>query len=303
MSATNPGLRDRLAGAPISWGVCEVPAWGYALSASRVLDEMAGLGLKGTELGAAGFLPADSEALRRVLDEHGLSLVGGFVFLVLHEAACAADALAAAKTASRRIAAAGGEVLISAAYSGVPDLSGRPHVDGGGWLHMLAMLEEVDMIAERHGLRHVFHPHAGTVVESSDEVRRVLDGSDVALCLDTGHLAIGGADSLALARDAAGRIGHVHLKDVNPAMAEGVRNGAIGFQAAVRKGLFRPLGQGSVPVARIVSALEDRGYRGWYVLEQDAALTAEPADLMRPMADTRTSIAYLSEATRQSITP
>ena len=294
MSGSNLALRDRLAGAPITWGVCEVPAWGYCLPAERVLREMASLNLKGTELGPDGFLPAESEALRALLNEHGLRLVGGFVLLMLHEAASAGEALAAAEVASRRLAASGGEVLISAADTGVPDLSGRPDVDAGQWRHMFAMLKEVDAIAEGHGLRHAFHPHTGTVVETDEQVRRVLDGSEVALCLDTGHLAIGGTDSLALVRGATGRVGHVHLKDVNPQLAERVRSGATSFQEAVTQGLFRPLGQGSVPVEQVVAALEGGGYQGWYVLEQDTALTAEPTDVGRPIENTRASLAYLS---------
>ena len=297
-SGSGRGLRDRLAGAPISWGVCEIPEWGYALPAERVLREMASLDLRGTELGPDGFLPADPEAVRALLHEHRLRLVGGFVFLVLHEAALAGEALEAAAAAAHRMAGAGGEVLVSAAATGSPDLSGRPDLNGGHWRHLFAMLEQVDAIADGHGLRHTFHPHAGTVVETDAEVRRVLDGSDVALCFDTGHLAIGGTDSLALAREAAGRIGHVHLKDVNPHLAERVGSGAASFQQAVQQGLFPPLGRGGVPVKQVVAALEGAGYRGWYVLEQDTALTADPTDLERPKADTQASLDYLREAAR-----
>ena len=55
-----PG-QPRIAGAPISWGVCEVPNWGYQLAPSRVLDEMRDVGLAATELGPEGFLPADPD--------------------------------------------------------------------------------------------------------------------------------------------------------------------------------------------------------------------------------------------------
>ena len=42
------GLAARLAGAPISWGVCEVPGWGRMLPPERVFAEMAELGLRAT---------------------------------------------------------------------------------------------------------------------------------------------------------------------------------------------------------------------------------------------------------------
>jgi len=298
MPGSGIGLRDRLAGAPISWGVCEIPDWGYALPAPRVLREMASLDLRGTELGPDGFLPADPDAVCALLQEHHLRLVGGFVFLVLHEDALAGASLATAAAAANRVAAAGGEVLVTAAATGSPDLSGRPELNGRHWRHLLAMLGQVDAIAEGHGLCQAFHPHAGTVVETAADVRRVLDGSTVALCFDTGHLAIGGTDSLALAREAADRIGHVHLKDVNPHLAARLRSGATSFQKAVQHGLFPPLGGGSIPVKQVVAALEGAGYRGWYVLEQDTALTADPTDLERPMADAQASLDYLREAAR-----
>jgi inosose dehydratase len=123
-------------------------------------------------------------------------------------------------------------------------------------------------------------------------VQRVLDGSSVALCLDTGHLLIGGTDPAELARQVPGRIAHTHLKDVNCSIAAKVRSGRITYTEGVREGMYRPLGAGDVDVEAIVSALGRRGYDGWYVLEQDTILTAEPAG-EGPVADVRTSADYV----------
>lgn len=60
MSSTWP----RLAGAPISWGVSEVPAWGHRMAARRVLAEMREAGLQATELGPPGFLPVRRQCRR-----------------------------------------------------------------------------------------------------------------------------------------------------------------------------------------------------------------------------------------------
>ncbi len=76
----------KIAGAPISWGVCEVPGWGYQLSPERVLAEMRHAGLPATELGPAGFLPADPGALTALLGEYGLRCVGTFAPVLLHDA-------------------------------------------------------------------------------------------------------------------------------------------------------------------------------------------------------------------------
>lgn len=81
--ARRPAL-DRLAGAPISWGACEVPGWGPMPATDQVLTEMSELGLRGTELGPPGFLPSDPSRLRPALAGHGLELAGTFLPLVLH---------------------------------------------------------------------------------------------------------------------------------------------------------------------------------------------------------------------------
>ena len=78
---------DRIASAPISWGICEVPDWGHMLPTDRVLSEMKALGLSATEYGAPGFLPADPAGIRGVLEGHAMSLIGGFTPLVLHDPA------------------------------------------------------------------------------------------------------------------------------------------------------------------------------------------------------------------------
>src|ERR671937_1647579 len=77
----------KIAGAPISWGVCEVPGWGYQLGPDRVLAEMREVGLTATEFGPDGFLPAKPDAMTQVLDHHRLQAVGGFTPLLLHVAA------------------------------------------------------------------------------------------------------------------------------------------------------------------------------------------------------------------------
>ena len=120
----------------------------------------------------------------------------------------------------------------------------------------------------------------------------MLDGSSVALCLDTGHLLIGGTDPAELARQVPGRIAHTHLKDVNDSIAAKVRSGRITYSDGVREGMYRPLGAGDVDVEAIVSVLGRRGYDGWYVLEQDTILTEEPPG-EGPVADVRTSAEYV----------
>jgi inosose dehydratase len=275
---------SRIAGAPISWGVCEVPGWGYQLPPDRVLREMREVGLAATELGPDGFLPA------ALLSRHGMRAVGGFTPLVLHVSGH--DPVPDVEPVLDRFAASDARVLVLSAATGRDGYDARPELDEAGWRTLLANLDRLRQVAADRGVRAVLHPHVGTMVETGADVRRVLDGSSVALCLDTGHLLVGGTDPAELTRQAADRIAHTHMKDVDATLAARVRSGRLSYSDAVRDGMYRPLGTGDVDVAAIVSHLRGRGYAGWYVLEQDTVLTGEPAGA-GPVDDVWTSAEYL----------
>ncbi|MGH2835743.1 MAG: TIM barrel protein [Solirubrobacteraceae bacterium] len=282
----------RLAGAPISWGVCEVPGWGPMLPAQRVLAEMAEIGLRGTELGAPGFLPDDADAVAALLRAHQLTLVGGFVPLVLHEPDASAG-LAAAREAISLFARAGGEVLVLALVQDM-DWSAPAELDDAAWRALDKNVREVVALAAERSITVALHPHVGTLVESADQVARALEQLEVGWCLDTGHLLIGGYDPVEFARRNAQRVVHVHLKDVDADVAGRVRDGSLSLLDATRAGLFRPLGEGDVDVKAVLDELRSVGYGGWLVLEQDTALTGdEPTVGGGPMLDVKRSIAFV----------
>jgi inosose dehydratase len=288
-------MKGRIAGAPISWGVCEVPGWGYQLPAERVLAEMRTVRLTATEFGPCGYLPTDPDQRARLLARHELSAAGGFVPVVLHERAVdpmvevdrALDAFV-----NQHPPAGRHPVLVLAAATGQDGYDVRPELDTEGWSVLLSNLDRAAALAAGRGVTVTLHPHVGTIVERPDEVRRVLDGSEIQLCLDTGHLLIGGTDPAELARTAAARIGHVHLKDVTGAVARRVADGQVSYTQGVAGGLYRPLGQGDVDVAGVVGALEAAGYGGWYVLEQDTILDGPPQG-EGPVSAVRESQSYL----------
>lgn len=283
----------RVAGAPISWGVCEVPGWGHQMAPERVLDEMAAAGLAATEFGPDGFLPPDPDARAELLAGHGLAAVGGFVPVVLHDPG--RDPLPEVRRALAGFGSA--RTLVLAAATGSDGYDARPELDDREWDALLANLDRIAAHAGAEGVTATLHPHIGTMVEGPDEVERVLTGSSVPLCLDTGHLLAGGNDPVELARRAADRIAHVHLKDVDAALAARVRAGHVTYTDAVRTGLYQPLGQGDVDISAITTALDAAGYTGWYVLEQDTVLDAEPAVGEGPLADVVASLAHLRKVT------
>ncbi len=288
--ASRPPIQARIAGAPISWGVCEVPGWGHQLTPERVLTEMSSLGLCATEYGPTGFLAADPAARVRQLRSYGLTAVGGFLPLVLHDPSH--DPLPQADRFIAVCVASGAAVMVLAASSGAEGYDASPALDDAGWRTLLCNLDRIDDRARAQGITASVHPHVGTMVERLSDVERVLSGSHIGLCADTGHLEVGGMDAVALTTANAGRVSHVHLKDVDATMAARVADGHLGFSDAVREGIFRPLGQGDVDIASLVGALESTGYQGWYVLEQDVMLAEEPAD-EGPMGSVRESLDFL----------
>src|SRR5918997_684732 len=229
----------RVAGAPISWGVIEIPDWGYQMPADRLLHEAASVGLKAMEAGA--------------------------------------------------------DTLVLAAIPSTGAFEEPVDLDEAAWKELFENLRRVEEICARHGLATVLHPHFGTVVETDEQLRRFLEGCDTGLCLDTGHLVIGGSDPLEVAEKAADRLRHVHLKDVDSEVARRLGRREIGFKEAAQQNAFRPLGEGDVDVARLLEALDRSGYGGWDVLGQEIMAPSEAPGGGGAVADIRKSLPFLEK--------
>lgn len=281
-----------IAAAPISWGVCEVPGWGYQVDPDRVLSEIQQLGFDATEFGPEGFLPDDPKAKADTLASHSLKAVGGFVPAVLHDAG--RDPLPHIQRELEGYVAAGAGVLVLAAATGIDGYDvKRPELDDAGWATVFGNIDNILAAAAAVGVKVALHPHAGTMVETQDDLNRVLAGSPVDICFDTGHMFIGGIDPATFAREHADRVSHVHLKDVSLEQAHRVRDGEKTYYDAVIDGMYRPLGQGDIDIAGIVGSLLDAGFDGWFTLEQDNVVFAEPAEGQGPIEDARASLDYL----------
>ena len=76
----------------------------------------------------------------------------------------------------------------------------------------------------------------------------------VGLCLDTGHLMLGGGDPLEIYRRHAARVWHVHFKDFEPRVFERTRGGSWNYFESMRQGIFCELGRGAVDFAAPASA-------------------------------------------------
>jgi len=287
-------LNKQLAGAPISWGVCEANGWGYQIEADRVLTEMRECGITATELGPDGYLPQDAKELARVLDGHGLDLCGAFVPIVLHKK----DRLKASYERARRQAEvlaalnAGNFVLATPAEDG--DYDSRDPMDAQAKAVFSESLPMITEIAKEFGLQMVLHPHAGTMFETPNDLDFLLNETDINLCLDTGHIVVGGSNPLDFAKRAGSRVKHVHLKDCDAAAAARIQNRTSTYSTEVKNGMYKPLGQGDAQISEVIRFLDGINYEGKLVLEQDVMLDQAPAMGSGPIDAVRESINFLS---------
>lgn len=273
----------RVANAPCSWGAFEFGAASEAAGWEQVLDEIAGTGYAGTELGDWGFMPTDPARLRDELDRRGLELLGAFVPAALWRHECHEPAIETALRTARFLAEVSrGEpvIVLSDDNATVPERAARAgrvrYEDALKDRLMQRFAEGAERIAVRvwheTGLRTVFHPHCGGYIEAPWELDSLMiytSSSVLGLCLDTGHLTFGGGDAVEILERHAPRVWHVHFKDCSPEVASRARAGEWDYVRSVREGVFCELGQGSVDFRRVLDALQRVGYDRWIVVEQD----------------------------------
>jgi len=278
----------RVASAPVSFGVDEVmtdDAWMPA--PDDMLDWMVDIGFEGTELGMPGFL-GDGPQVHQRLSSRGLELVGAFLPQHFSRAEKVDEDHAWLRQSLQLItdgAPTGSKpfAVLSDQFD-EPDrraLSGRIQEHPEAWLSparfdtLIDNLHRVAEICRAAGFEPVVHPHAGTYIETADEIARVMDRIDpsvLGLCLDTGHFRFGGADPVQAVHDYHELIRHVHIKDCRTAVMDGVKAEGKGLVEALRRGVFCPLGQGDAGIDAVIEALRERAYEGWLVIEQDQGL-------------------------------
>lgn len=266
-------MNIRVANAPVSWGIMEVEGWGPSMPYTAFLDELVSAGYSGTELGPYGFLPTNAAELRPQLEARSLSLISAFV--PLHLKRPELD-LKPARTVGRLLRDLGAShmVVADAMWGEREAVAGRVAESGtllsdDDWRQVVSNIGAVCEAAVELGLRCVFHHHAGTYIETPDEVQRLLEATPVGLCLDTGHYVYGGGDPVEAVRTYGERIEYLHFKDVAPERLRQARRSALGFLNGVRVGVFCELGRGCVRFPDLLTELDRIGYDGWAVVEQD----------------------------------
>jgi inosose dehydratase len=286
----------KVGNAPVSWGVMEVADWGEQIPYGKVLDEIAEAGYAGTELGPYGYFPTDPNELTSELSRRGLQLVASFVPIPLAHPERHEAGYQEAMKVAQLLAQSGARIIVLADEMSEARMavSGRVNESSDGmserqWDSAARILGRIAEACRKLGLSAVFHHHAGTFVETPNELERLCESTEpglLGLCLDTGHYFFGGGDPVDAVRMYGDRIRHLHLKDVQLEILEDARRDGVGFLEAVRRGVFCELGAGAVNLNMVIQEVIAGGYSEWAIVEQDV--------------DTRSGDVNPSESARRS---
>ncbi len=186
-----------------------------------------------------------TDQFKAMLDKHQVSLLGVYVGgQFIYQDALPDElyrieqvAILAAKLGARHLVVGGGSI----SASGIRE----PH-----YQFLANALNQVQSIANRHGLIASYHPHLGSLVQHPDEIDKIFALTPINFCPDIAHLVAGGGNALEIVKKYHSRIKYVHLKDLN------------------EQG-FVPLGKGTIDLAAIISFLQSQNYNGDYLVEID----------------------------------
>jgi len=292
-----------IANAPVSYGAFEltVGILPHVPAGDEVLDAVAAAGYAGIDLGPLGYL-GDRDGLASSLRRRKLGLSGGFFELpfseharmpvALRDLGSLLDAFDAAGMsnglrAKPTLADIGSDMRRSRPGQAVKDPS--LGFDQETWKRFAEGVEMAVECCRARGYEATFHHETGTYIEAPWEIEKVLELTSIGLCLDTGHLLLGGGDPVRAMREWGQRINHLHLKDARRSIVDGIVREAAPVAEIWRRRAFCRLGEGDLAVDAILDAVRD-SYSGWVVVEQDVL----PDPDGTAAADQRANREYLS---------
>jgi inosose dehydratase len=293
--------RIQFASAPVSWGVQDDPGPAWKQPYEQILEEIVSAGYTGTELGPYGFFPTDPTVLNKTLQRFGLTMLSSFVPVPIAEPSRVEKVIEHVRRVGTLLSALGAQLLVLADCQTPQrmEIAGRVPVDGSKsltlaqWKHVGAVIRRVEQSAAEFGLRVVFHPHVATFVETPMEVECLFDalaGTQVGLCLDTGHCVYGGGDPADEARKYRSALQYVHIKDIDARILGEVRRQKLNFEQAIGAGVFSRIGDGCIDFDGFFRFLVESRYSGWAIVEQDVIYGKT---IVAPVESMRASLSYL----------
>ena len=271
------GKHVKLGIAPIAWTNDDLPELGGENTFQQCVSEMALAGFTGSEVGNK--YPRDPKVLKPALELRGIEICNAWfsTFLISRpyeqtEAEFEKHVAFLAQMGAKVV----GVSEQSYSTQGIqtqPVFEDKYEMDDAEWALLCDGLNRLGKLSlEKYGVQLTFHHHMGTVVQSAAETDRLMEGTDpryVGLLFDSGHFAYCGEDPVAMVTRHAGRIRHVHLKDIRPDVVKRVCNERLSFLEGVRQGAFTIPGDGCVDFDPIFKALADSGYEGYMVVEAE----------------------------------
>lgn len=285
-----------LVASPDSWGIWfakdpkQMP-W------QRYLDEVAAVGFKWTELGPPGYLPSDRTRLTSELQSRGLKVPAAFVIGALAEQRAHKQLDEQVRRTCETLTQLGATylVLIEEPYRDIFSgaSTGSRVLDKDSWRRLIDKTNQIGrLVQDEFGLQLAFHPHADTHVELMPQVEALLAQTVpdlVGICLDFGHVAYRGGNSVDLLKRHCGRIKYLHLKCVDPDVREVVLTEDLPFGQAVARRVFCEPSHGVPDFRAVAEALRACGYSGWATVEQDLY----PCDFNEPVPIVQRWVQYL----------
>ena len=216
----------------------------------RAFRDIAAAGYDGTEVfdGNLAEYANNPQELLDVLEETGLKLVSVYTGANFIYDEILDDELYKIEQAASLAKRFGAERLVIGGGAKRPD---GPKSDD--FKKVGRGLDMVADIARSHGLESSYHPHLGTISETTDGFHQIMDSCSIGFCPDTAHLALSGIDPVAAIERYGDRLKHVHFKDLSS-----------------KSGEFMPLGQGDIDFKAILDAIRRTNYDSWLMVELDA---------------------------------
>jgi inosose dehydratase len=265
----------KLAIAPIGWTNDDLPELGGEIPFEQCVSEMALAGFSGSEVGNK--YPKDPQVLNRALKLRGLRICNAWFSSFLTTKPY--EEVEKEFIKHRDFLHALGARVIGAAEQGhsvqgqnKPVFDAKPVFTGGEWDRLCGGLNRLGRRAAEKGMKLTYHHHMGTGVQTAGEIDRLMENTDpelLGLLYDTGHLAFSGEDHLAVLDKWMGRVRHVHLKDIRPAVHKQAVEEKWSFLQAVKAGVFTVPGDGGMDFSPVFKKLIQAGYSGWWVVEAE----------------------------------
>ena len=267
-------MRISLGIAPIAWSNDDMPDLGGDTPIETCLFEARSAGFRGIELG--GKFPRNPSTIKYLLNKFNLELPGGWYGAHLYERSVEEE-WQAMQNQIELYKLINSSVFIFADVSGsiqgeqkIP-LSKRPRLKDNEWSDYCNKISEIAKRLSDIGLPMSYHEHMGTIIQSEQDIYRLLDNTDdkTSLLFDTGHIFFAKGDYESILKKYVSRVNHVHCKDIRKEILNRSLSNDLSFRDSFLEGVFTVPGDGYINYKPLFETLYDNKYSKWLIVEAE----------------------------------